>query len=315
MSVDSSAYSIRPNGLGIIITQLSFLLALGRPVRAVVANSNNLIYDFKRIFQIPDEHLVIESGTHGYPDLETDELCTYAPYFYSNYVKLFDQQYSTARKKKICVALAMHHNGGLTDPAEQYGMPYNKFATADDYNQIFQRLTELGYDVITMNQTGMTVEQKIYMLNELCDFVIGYEGGIGHLAHVLGIPYFCLPWRLNDMGHPGIQPGLWLESHRFHPDRRTWFLQSVQEFLTWTDNDLKAMTDRLYNNGGNNVLFDSDTYIDPVTLKIRGRNNIDLTPRVMWAEDRGAYTTAFIREHLPLENMVKYPVKSMTYNT
>jgi hypothetical protein len=169
-----------------------------------VPNYDNLAYDIKRIFKIPDEHLIIESGTHGYPDLETDELCTYAPYFHADHIQVLCREYSTAPKKKPCVALAMHHNGGLADPTGHYGMPYNKFATADEYNQLIQRLTAMGYDVITMNQSGMVLEQKIYLLNELCDFVIGYEGGLGHLAHVLGIPYFCLPWRLNDMGHPGI---------------------------------------------------------------------------------------------------------------
>jgi len=315
MSIDTPAYRIRPNGLGIIITQLSFLLSMNRPVCAVVVNSDNLIFDFKRIFQILDSRLIIELGTHGHPDLETDELCTYAPYFKSNTVKLFDKEYSTARKKKICVALTMHHNGGLVDPSGQYGMPYNKFATAEEYNRLFEHLTAMGYDVVTMNLTSMTLEQKIYILNELCDFVIGYEGGVGHLAHVLGIPYFCLPWRLNDMGQPGIQPGLWYEPHRFHADRRTWFLQNVEEFTSWNKTDLTHMIDRLYNNGGNNVLFEADTFMDPATLKIQTKNGMDLTPRVMWAEDRGAYTTAFIKEHLPLANMVKYPLKSMTYNT
>jgi hypothetical protein len=313
--VTKSAYNIRPNGLGIIITQLSFLLAMNRPVIAVVANQDNLVYDFKRIFQIPDSMLTIEQGTHGYPDLETDELCTYAPYFGSPGVQLFGQTYSTARKKKSCVALAMHHNAGLVDPFGHYGMPYNKFATAEEYNLLFEKLTKLGYDVITMNQTGQTLEQKIYMLNELCDFVIGYEGGVGHLAHVLGIPYVCLPWRLNDMGHPGIQPGLWYEAHRFHPDRRTWFLQDVAEFANWNQQQLHNMIDQLYNNGGNNILFDADTYMNPNTLEIKNKNGRDLTPRVMWAEDRGARTTAFIKEHLPVECMQKYPTKSTTYTT
>jgi hypothetical protein len=288
---------------------------MGRPVTAVVVNRDNLIYDLKRIFQIPDSVLIIETGTHGHPDLETDELCTYAPYFGSNSLQLFGQEYSTARKKKRCVALAMHHNAGLTDPSGQYGMPYNKFATAEEYGALFKKLTSLGYDVITMNQTSQTLEQKVYLLNELCDFVIGYEGGMGHLAHVLQIPYFCLPWRLNDMGHPGVQPGLWLEAHRFHPDRRTWFLSSVEEFLSWNIMDVKAMTDRLYNDSGNNVLFEDDTSIDPETLTIQGKNNMELTPRIMWCETRGKYTTQFIKEHLPLANMIKYPVKSTTYNT
>jgi len=309
-----SAYRIRPQGLGIIVTQLSFLLAMPRPVTAVVENADNLVYDFKRIFQIPDSKLTIESGTHGHPDLETDELCTYAPYFHSHNISLFGREYSTARKKKTCVALAMHHDGGLTDPTGQYGMPYNKFATAEEYNLVFQHLTDLGYDVITMNQRGMTVEQKIYQLNELCDFVIGYEGGLGHLAHVLGIPYFCLPWRLNDMGHPGVQPGLWYESHRFHPDPRTWFLHNTEEFVGWDRQHLQHMIDQLYNQNGNNILFDPGTSMDPVNLKITAGTGQDLTPRIMWCTTRGKYTTAFVKEHLPVEHMQKYPLKSMTYN-
>jgi hypothetical protein len=308
-------YNVRPHGLGIIITQLSFLLATGRPVHAVVPNSNNLAYDIKRIFQIPDQHLIIELGTHGHPDLETDELCTYAPYFHADRIRVLGKEYSTAPKKKPCVALAMHHNGGLVDPAGHYGMPYNKFATADEYNQLIQRLTAMGYDVITMNQSGMVLEQKIYLLNELCDFVIGYEGGLGHLAHVLGIPYFCLPWRLNDMGHPGVQPGLGLEAPRFHPDRRTWFLKDTAEFLSWDKTQLAHMVNSLHQQLGNNILFEPGTTWDPNTLKISTKNGLDLTPRIMWCETRGAYTTAFIREHLPLENMVKYPVKSMTCTT
>lgn len=311
----NNAYNIRPNGLGIIITQVSFLLAMKRPVVAVVANHNNMVFDLQRIFQIPDSQLGIEIGTHGYPDLETDELCTYAPYFHADEILLFDKKFSTLRKKKSCVALAMHHNGGLTDPSGQNGMPYNKFATADQYSKIFHHLTSLGYDVITMNQTSMNLEQKIWTLNELCDFVVGYEGGLGHLAHVLKLPYFCLPWRFNDMGHVGEQPGLWYEAHRFHPDPHTWFLQDVEEFVSWNAGDLQHMLDRLHSQGGNNILFDTGTYMDPDTLQIFSHNGRDLTPRIMWCETRGKYTTAFIQEHLPLENMQKYPLKSMTYST
>lgn len=309
------AYNIRPNGLGIIITQLSFVLATGQPATVVVANSNNLVHDFKRIFQIPDSVLTVETGNHGWPDLETDELCTYAPYFGSDEILLFGQKFTTARKKKTCVALAMHHNGGLHDPSGRCGMPYNKFATAQEYNAVFQKLTADGYDVVTMNQTGMSLEQKIYVLNELCDFVIGYEGGLGHLAHVMSIPYICLPWRFNDMGHPGVQPGLWYEAHRFHPDRCTWFLKSIDEFLNWNSYELKQRIDQLYHGGGNNILFDAGTTMDPATLKITSGTGMDLTPRIMWCETRGAYTTAFIKEHLPLECMQKYPQKSMTYTT
>lgn len=301
-----NAYQIRPHGLGIIITQLSFLLALGRPVRAVVDRSDHMAFDFKRIFDIADKHLTIEVGTHGWSDLETDELCTYAPYFHS---------YRNDIKPKHCVALAMHHGHGLSASDGHQGMPYNKFATAEEYNSIFQHLTSLGYDVITMNQSNMTLEQKIFVLNELCDFVIGYEGGLGHLAHVLGIPYFCLPWRLNDMGHPGQQPGLWYEAQRFHADPRTWFLTDAEEFLSWDKDQLTNKINTLLADQGNNILFQPGTTLDPVTLKITANNGRDLTPRIMWCKTRGKHTTAFIKEHLPLECMQKYPLKSMTYST
>lgn len=304
-------YNIRPQGLGIVITQLSFVLATQRSAVAVVPNPDNMVYDLKRIFAIPDSRLVVEMGVDGLPDLETDELCTYAPYFHSNTVNLFGQQFSTARKKKPCVALAMHHGTGL---GNSKSMPYNKFATADDYNQTFQKLTESGYDVITMNQRGMSLEQKVYVLNELCDFVIGYEGGLHHLAHVLEIPCVVFPWQYNDAGDDPVYPGMHYETHRFQPDRRTWFLKTVDEFLAWTPTTLSSTINQLHNQQGNNILFANGTTLDPVTLTITASDGMDLTPRIMWCESRGKYTTAFVREHLLLENMVKYPIKSMTYN-
>jgi hypothetical protein len=309
------SYNIRPNGLGIIITQLSFLLAMGRPVRAVVSNDDNIIYDLKRIFNISDDVLTIESGTHGHPDLETDELCTYAPYFHANVITLHGRQFVTGKRHKPCVAFAMHHGRGLSEDPEYRGMPYNKFSTAEQYGQVFTQLTNLGYDVITMNQSRVGLEHKCYMLNELCEFVIGYEGGLGHLAHVLQIPYFCLPWQFNDMGHPGIQPGLWYESHRFHADRRTWFLRDADEFLNWTREELDHKITQLHDQQGNNILFEIGTTMDPETLKIKSKNGRDLTPRIMWCETRGEYTTKFVKEHLPLENMQKYPLKTKTYST
>lgn len=309
------ALNLPSHGLGVCIIKLSFLLAMGRPVSAVVPNRDNLAFEFKRIFCINDSVMNIEVGTHGHADIESDELCTYAPYFSSSQVLLFGKHISTVPKRKPCVSLVMHHNGGLQDPFNNYFMPYNKFATAQEYSEIFKQLTAMGYDVITMNQTSMNLEQKIYMLNELCDFVIGYEGGLGHLAHILGIPYFCLPWRFNDMGHPGVEPGLWYEAQRFHPDRRTWFLKDTQEFLSWSRKDIDEKIQQLYLDQGNNVLFNPDTTIDTETLKIRGGNGMDLTPRIMWCETRGHYTTHFIKQHLPLENMQKYPQKSATYTT
>jgi hypothetical protein len=304
--------NIRPAGLGIIIIQLSFLLAMRRPVTAIVANADNLVYDFKRIFKIPDAQLIVEQGTDGYPDLESDELCTYAPYFSSDTVTLFGKDFDTARKKKPCVALAMHHGSGLGEDLPLKGMPFNKFATANEYRQIFDMLTSAGYDVIVMNRADVDVEQKIFLINELCEFVVGYEGGIAQLAHILKVPAIILPWKYNDMGHAPVYPGILYEPHRYHVDSKTYFLNSVDEFLNLSKHDLDHLVERLHNDGGNNILFDPKVTLNPDTLEIHTANGLNLTPRICWCETRGAYTTEFIKTYLPIENMVKYRLKSTT---
>ena len=302
-------YCIRPAGLGIIITQLSFLLALRRPVVAVVADANHMLYDLKRIFQIPDGQLTIELGTAGWPDLETDELCTYAPYFHPDRIQLQGQVYSTQPRPRPCIALAMHHGSGLGADQQLRRMPYNKFASADQYNRAFQLLTDSGYDVITMNQVSMSIEQKIWLLNELCDAVVGYEGGLQHLAHVLKIPCIVFPWQYNDSGHAPEYPGMWYETHRFHADTRSWFLRTVDEFLAWTPTQLRDRIRSLSLEQGNNVLFEPGTRIDPDTWHIHSRDGRDLTPRIMWCHERGAYTTAFIKQHLTPSGRRQYPIK------
>ena len=315
-SLTNHFYNIRAQGLGIIITQLSFLMAMHKKIVAVAPESSNIIHDLKRIFLISDDRLTIELGTHGHPDLATDELCTYAPYYCPDTIQVLGQTFSTARKKKPCVALTMHHPGGYGNSKIGFNMPNNKFATPEEYEQVFSMLTQMGYDVITMNQNSVNLEQKVYLLNQLCDAVIGYEGGVGHLAHMLQIPYIVFPWRLDHFGQPELEKDvLWYETQRFQPDRRTWFLKNVEELLSWTRADLLNMIDCLYNLGGNNILFDPDTVMNPETYQIFAKNGMDLTPRIMWCETRGAYTSALIREQLPLEYMVKYPLKSITYRS
>jgi hypothetical protein len=309
---DRFCLNIRPRGLGIIVTQLSFVLATGRPGCAVVSNADNIIYDLKRIFNISDDQLIIESGTHGHPDLETDELGTYAPYYHSDTVTVLGQQFKTGKTKKPCVALVMHHGHGLGDDQLVKSMPYNKFATAEQYQKVFTWLTNLGYDVITMNQNCVELEQKIYMLNELCDFVVGYEGGLQHLAHMLKIPCIVFPWRYNDAGGEPMYPGMYYETHRFHADRRTWFLKTTDELVFWTRQDLDRVLDRLNSEQGNNILFAPGTVIELESLTITAHNGMNLTPRIMWCQTRGTYTTSFIKQHLPAERMVKYPLKSTT---
>ena len=131
---DSIIYQGREAGLGVIITQLSFLLACDRHVEYWVPNENNLAAEIKRIWQIPDDRLSIRIGINpqAMPNIESDELCVYVSYFHSESLCL-DQTTPLNTSRKKCVAVCMHHGQGLREDITVRGMPYNKLATARQY--------------------------------------------------------------------------------------------------------------------------------------------------------------------------------------
>ena len=301
----------RPRGLGVIISQLSFYLACG-PAEVLVPNRDNLAFDIKRIWQIPDDELIVRVGDdqHAVPNIESDELCTFVPYLSKDVVRLYDQKFSVGARHKPCVAVCMHQGSGLGEDLAIKSMPYNKYSTKDQYAQIVQKLCDLGYDPIIINRRDMTLEQKTYLLNELCEFVIGYEGGLHHLAHCLRIPCMVLPWRYNDMGHEPVRPGIYYETHRFHADRKTYFLNTVDDFLSMTNDDVHGLLKQLHDDQGNNVLWSPTVTINLETLRIRCRDPfLDLTPRICWDAEKGKQIVDFIKDHLPVQNMIQYAIQ------
>lgn len=280
---DRLAFNIRPAGVGIIILQMSMALASSQPVELFVPDENHICYALKRIFKIDDGTMIISVGkTDQDNDVQSDELSAYVPYFHRNNIELFGKQYLTTRKKKFCVALAMHHGSGLGEDLKIKSMPYNKYATAEEYSEIFIMLVRAGYEVITMNTRELSIEHKILLMNEMCEFVIGYEGGLAHIAHLLRIPCIILPWKYNDMGYPGVEPGLTYEIHRFHVDRRTWFAKDgINEIMSWSPQQIDNIVNQLYNEQGNNIVFDSDVVFDAESLSIKKTSTgRDLTPRI-----------------------------------
>jgi len=280
---DSIIYQGREAGLGVIITQLNFLLSCDRPVEMWVPNTNNLAHQIKFIWQIPDSRLMVRTGINAdaIPNIESDELGVYVSCWHSDSLRLLGQVKALNTNRKKCVAMCMHHGHGLKEDITVRGMPYNKFATAREYEILFTMLDRAGYDVITMNSSTMDLEHKTYLLNKMCDCVIGYEGGLHHLAHMLKIPCIILPWRYCDNGDPAMPPGVYYEPHRYHADRHTWFVMQDpnQDILTWSPRQLRDRIDELHNGGGNNILFDPLTTFDLETLRIRHPQR-DLTPRL-----------------------------------
>lgn len=297
-----------PAGLGSILVHMSFFMAVRSPVEIFVDDHSNIAFDVKRIWQITDEKLIVTVGKDpgAIPWIPTDELCTYVPYLSSETILLYGREFEVGKTHKPCVALSMHHGGGLGEHLVVKSMPYNKYSTMAEYQEIFQKLCRMGYDVMTINSHDIDVEQKALLLNEFCEFVIGYEGGLHHLAHCLKIPCVVLPWKYNDMGGEPSYPGIYYETHRFHADRKTYFLDSVEEFLDMSEKQIAQLVEDLHDDRGNNILFSPGVTFDPETLKITTPDR-DLTPRICWCETYGEQTVRILKEYLPLENMVRYP--------
>ena len=280
---DILKYRMRHNGLGIIVIELSVLLATNKTIHAIVPDEYHMLYDFKRVFKISDDRLKIIVEPNSVNDPASDDLMkSFVPYFTANTVELFGRDYPIGVRNKPCIGLAMHHAGGSigndnTDPLgeqrEIKDFPHNKFATYETYSRIIKLITDSGYDVVTFNTPKTTVEYKSFLLNNLCDCVIGYEGGAIQLAHVLQVPAIVLPWNTWIDGDSRWKDGTpWdphrIESHKYHIDRRTYFLQSQEEILSWDREKLRSVVDSLYNRQGNNFLFDSGVTVDMETLVV-----------------------------------------------
>jgi hypothetical protein len=280
-------YKLNHSGLGTMISLLSMLMSAGRLVK-LYADRGQVIHKLKLLLDISDDRLIVSDKHAMAQDISTqlsDHGKYFSPYFDVDHVQVLGHRFPTQRSKKPCIGLAMYANvDSLNPPSNRH--PYNRYYPQEVYAGIFRLITASGHDVITFNSHGVDLEHKIFMLNNLCEAVIGYEGGMCHLAHVLKIPSIILPYH-HDGGnekralrdeHGKLDIPLLYATHMLHVDRRTYFLESEHEILAWTPDQLKQHIIDLHHGQGNNVLFDN-AVIDSGTLRVRtqvpGLNNID----------------------------------------
>ena len=272
-----------PGGLGDAIGMLSVFLASKNHVE-VTETDPYLCQQLKDIFQISDQRLIVKKvdqipNPDRWMSLKSK---LFVPYFTCDTINVFGQQFKInryAKKKRPCIALAAYsdqHVADLVDSHHRVDFPFNRVYSRSDWTKIYEFCMQMNYDVIYVNSTEMTLEQKIYLLNELCDAVICVEGGLAHLAHLLRIPCFILPW------HHWIDgslesPYLVYAAHNLHVDSRTWFLKGVQELTSWTRSEFDDKIDALYHDQGNNAYLDG-------TLKIDYQNLRTLAPLHTWLD-------------------------------
>ena len=208
-------------GMGTQLCALSVFLSSG-VTEIEVANMAiyNALSEHKKIFNLDNLSIsltVNEQLTNTiYPD---DCFKLFSPYY---------KKPNTNSRRKPYIGLACYDNAERVFDMHDTDLSYpkNKMYPIEDNINIFKIIKRAGYDVVTLDSKEATRTEKAWLIENLCECVIGYEGGMAHLSHMLNVPYIMLPWRKDS----GLEQLL-------HLDKTTYFLNSVHELLNWVNED------------------------------------------------------------------------------
>lgn len=295
-------YRIEQTALGTTLIFLSMLVETNCQVELLVS-SDSILYDLKKIFQIPDTQLLLVTNGKGYELADLSDYGKYfSKYFTVDQVLLFGEKYSTKKRNRPCIGFAIW-NDSIPGENNNNQYPHCRYYSVETYSKIFQLAVDAGYDVITLNSRVISLEQKIFILNELCDCIVGYEGGMQHLAHCLGVPSIILPYHTDPSGNRplydtdgNLDQNLLYYTHKLHIDYKTYFLNSENEIFDWSPSRFRTIIDNLHNNQGNNILLSGQIGIEPDLLRVffKEPNGCeDLSPFLTPFEKK------FIRTYIP----------------
>jgi len=124
--------------------------------------------------------------------------------------------------------------------------PHCKYQPIEYFARLITHLKMMGWDIINIDNRDIIIEDKVDLLINHCQAVIGYEGGIAHLCHTLGIPYIMTPWN-KEASHP-------LFCDIMHPTLNCWFLRDAEEIFAWDKKVFNTIIKDLYRGRGNNYL-------------------------------------------------------------
>lgn len=257
---DKITYTTSAMAVGMSISFLSMLMNSNYNFHIKVDSPHHSLIPLKKIYNITDEKLSI-SVTDDMTDNIFWELSDVgkltSPYISPEYVNLKDQQIKLGIKSdKPCIALACYQDAKHLEhfDSTDYNWPNNRYWSIEQYSKIFELIKKAGYEVITLDNHSINLEDKVYWLNEYCDAVIGYEGGLCHLAHTLKIPSIILPWRPYES---------FLNIDSLHLDKRTYFVRTIEEINIWTKHDLLEIIEQLKNEITNNIFYTGTVFFAP----------------------------------------------------
>lgn len=282
-----------PTGLGACIILLSTLLDAKEQVH-LTTDYPNIFFDLKRIFNISDDRLIIlEDPLVSRNILEETKLADvskfYSPYLTSNEITLFGQKFNTRKTNtKPCIAICSVNNSESLKEEYTNIPPENRYYPKSFWLRIADFVLSAGYDVITINKLEISLEEKTFILNELCDAVITYEGGIAHLAHCLNIPTIIFPWKYEAWGELLNTKALH-RIHWIHRDKKTFIFDQAEDIFKYSGDNLRNLINTLKHDQGNNFYLNDNCIIDPETLMLSNPDN---------ATCEGPYFTKFEKDFI-----------------
>lgn len=134
--------------------------------------------------------------------------------------------------------------------------PECRWRSLDYYMTIVKLVRSWGYDIITFDDPH-NLESKVRMLVENCDAVIGYEGGIAHLCHVLQIPYIMFDYRRpnKDMTYGEYM------AEMLHQSEHMYLLKSDAELMNFDSERFGQLIEKLKFGKGNNRIVNGDVIL------------------------------------------------------
>ena len=241
-------------GLGSSLIMLSYLIDRNKTIPSrLVLHENKLtasmFKDFIKIFKITPELLPIDFlsfDNKSFP--RHDILHFFSGYHFFDEINLFDKTFTNQAKRGKVVGLCCYpHLLGSQNYKKHYDKSnfiFNRSMSMDYNKLLFEKLLDCGYDVITLDQP-ISIEEKSYLISQMCDFVIGYEGGMMHLAHMLKTPTIILPRKIDND----------LTNQMLHPCDSAWLLEDENIFLEWSKEEIEQIINLCNTGQGNNKFF------------------------------------------------------------
>jgi len=238
-------------GLGDNLCLISALANAQDKVVLHVSNEHNTLNRLKqyaRIFRIPLSKLSIEeTDSNGNFNNTGWPVKLLTEYYRPSYVNVNGQILPTYNNNnKRCIAIAGFYADKPDNNKNEW--PWCKHRPVEYWAKIFAWAKSLDYEVITIDRPGFDLENKIELMVKHCRAVISYEGGMAHLAHMLGIPCFLIDWTF---------PTESTTLDHFHCDfvhmsKSVYIVRDDEEILNWNNTDFNRTVDKLKDGRTNN---------------------------------------------------------------